>query len=122
MSCGAFGGFEHLAEHGNAVVAAAVLIAGEARPAWGSAGCALGAVPIWAFHGMADDTVEPAGSIEPLTQLQHCTTPPPVEALLTTYEDADHDSWTRTYAVGAEHDIYTWMLGFYTWMVGFSHS
>ena len=60
----------------------------------------------------ADDTVEPAGSIEPLTQLQHCTTPPPVEALLTTYEDADHDSWTRTYAVGAEHDIYTWMLGF----------
>jgi predicted esterase len=111
LSCGAFGAWEYLAEHGSDQVAAVVPIAGEGRPAWDTAGCSLGEVPLWAFHGEADDVVDPAGSIEPITQLQACTSPPPVDARLTTYPDVGHDSWTMTYAVGAEHDIYTWMLG-----------
>ena len=70
----------------------------------------MGDVPIWAFHGLLDDVVNPAGSIEPIEALQtNCT---PVDARLTTYDDADHDSWTRTYAIGAADDIYTWMLGY----------
>jgi predicted esterase len=111
LSCGGFGTWEYLAKYGNSQVAAAVPIAGEGRPAWTDAGCALGAVPIWAFHGLVDDVVNPAGSIEPITNLQACD-PPPVDARLTTYPDADHDSWTRTYAVGAADDIYSWMLNY----------
>jgi poly(3-hydroxybutyrate) depolymerase len=109
LSCGAFGGWEYLAEHGDEQVAAAVLIAGEGRPAWDTAGCALGDVPIWAFHGLADTEVDPQGSIVPIEQLQACGAS---DAELTLYPDADHDSWTRTYAVGSEVDIYSWMLSF----------
>jgi poly(3-hydroxybutyrate) depolymerase len=111
ISCGAFGAWEYVSEYGNEQVAAAVPIAGEGRPAWEVAGCDLGNVALWAFHGMADDTVNPKGSVKPLSNLQDCPSPPRREALLTTYPDAGHDSWTDTYKVGADDDIYTWMLG-----------
>jgi len=111
LSCGAFGAWEYLSTNGDAQVTAVVPIAGEGRPAWATAGCALGAVPIWAFHGLMDDVVNPAGSIEPVTDLQSCPSSPARDARLTTYPDADHDSWTPTYAIGADNDIYTWMLG-----------
>ena len=109
LSCGGYGTWEYLATYGDTQVAAAVPIAGEGRPAFQTAGCALGDVPIWAFHGLLDDVVNPAGSIEPIEGLQDCGAP---DALLTTYDDADHDSWSRTYAAGADVDIYSWMLGF----------
>jgi predicted esterase len=112
LSCGGFGAWEYLAKYGNAQVAAVVPIAGEGRPAWATAGCALGDVPIWAFHGLLDDVVNPAGSIVPIEGLQGCTSPPAVDARLTTYPDADHDSWSPTYAIGARDDIYSWMLGY----------
>jgi predicted esterase len=111
LSCGGFGAWEYLAKYGDEQVAAVVPVAGEGRPAFATAGCELGDVPIWAFHGLADDVVSPAGSIEPIEGLQACTSPPPVDARLTTYSDVGHDSWTNTYAVGAENDIYAWMLG-----------
>jgi len=109
LSCGGFGAWEYLAKYGDSQVAAVVPIAGEGRPAFGAAGCDLGAVPLWAFHGLLDDVVDPVGSIEPIEGLQDTCSP--VDARLTTYADADHDSWTRTYAIGAADDIYTWMLG-----------
>ena len=114
LSCGAFGAWEYLSTCGDDHVAAVVPIAGEGRPAAASAGCARGAVPIWAFHGLVDDLVNPAGSNEPVAQLQSCPSPPANDARLSTYPDADHDSWTRTYAIGADDDIYTWMLGHQT--------
>jgi len=109
ISCGAFGAWEYLAEHGGETVAAVVPIAGNGGPAWDSAGCALGAVALWAFHGDQDDVINPAGSTQTVANIQSC--PPAQEAKVTIYPDADHDSWTRTYTVGAEHDIYAWMLG-----------
>ena len=111
ISCGAFGLWEYLADHGGEQVAAAVPISGEGRPAWETAGCGLGEVALWAFAGEADEIVNPAGSIETIGHVQDCPSPPRKEALLTTYADADHDAWTRTYTVGADDDIYTWMLG-----------
>ena len=53
-------------------VAAAVPIAGEGRPACRGRYCGLGETPIWAFTGLLEDTVDPQGSIEPLTALQDC--------------------------------------------------
>ena len=34
------------------------------------------------------------------------------DAELTVYPGVDHDSWTRTYDLSADHDIYDWLLGF----------
>jgi dienelactone hydrolase len=111
LSCGGFAAWEYAAAYGDSQIAAMVPIASEGRPAWDTSGCALGEVGIWAFHGDLDDEVAPAGSIEPMTNLAACPSPPRQDAQLTTYPDADHDSWTRTYNLDAGHDIYNWMLG-----------
>lgn len=60
---------------------------------------------------MRDGVPTRAGSIEPITRLRACTSPPAQDARLTVYPDVGHDSWNATYALGAEDDIYSWMLG-----------
>jgi predicted esterase len=67
LSCGAIGAWNYLAEYGGDRLAAVVPIAGDGRAAWEAVGCQLGDVPLWAFHGSADDVVDPQGSIEPVT-------------------------------------------------------
>jgi predicted peptidase len=111
LSCGAYAAYEYLAEHGASQIAALVAIAGDARPAWSDVGCGLGAVPIWAFHGDADDVVAPSGSTVPMNALSGCPAPPRQAVEVTVYAGVDHDSWTRTYDLSAGHDIYTWLLG-----------
>ncbi|WP_446219964.1 carboxylesterase family protein [Micromonospora sp. IBHARD004] len=112
LSCGAFAAWEYVAEHAATQIAAMVPIAGDGRPAWDTAMCGLGAVAVWAFHGEADDAVDPAGSIEPMADLTACPSPPRRDAQLTIYPGVDHDSWTRTYNLSAGHNIYDWLLGF----------
>lgn len=59
--------------------------------------------PVWVFHGAKDNVV-------PLSESESM-----VEALqaiggnvkLTVYPDADHDSWTETYA---NPELYEWLL------------
>jgi predicted peptidase len=111
LSCGAFGAWEYAAEYGGSQIAAMVPIAGEGRPAWETAQCALGEIGIWAFHGDVDDVVAPAGSVETLHNVRDCPQPRR-DALLTVYSGVDHDSWTRTYELSAGRDIYAWLLGF----------
>ncbi|MEV6110308.1 hypothetical protein AB0M28_37250 [Streptomyces sp. NPDC051940] len=110
LSCGAFGVWEYVADHGAERVAAVVPIAGSGQPAWRTAGCALGEVAIWAFHSQGDDVVDSAGSIEPLQALQGCPAPPRRDAELTVYPDGDHDAWSRTYSGAEGHDVYAWLL------------
>jgi predicted peptidase len=110
LSCGGYAAFEYVAEYGGSQIAALVPIAGYGRDAWGRAGCELGAVPIWAFHGDVDEDISPVGSIEPLTNLDDC--PTAKEHRLTIYPGVGHDSWTRTYDLSAGNDVYAWMLGF----------
>ncbi|MEZ4372183.1 MAG: hypothetical protein R3B07_15230 [Polyangiaceae bacterium] len=112
LSCGAIGSWNYFGNYIDQQIAAIVVIAGDGRNAWNKSGCALGKVPIWAFHGDMDPTVLPVGSIEPMTNLQACTSPAPVDAKLTIYPGVKHDSWTRTYDLSAGHDIYSWMLGY----------
>lgn len=111
LSCGGFGAWEYLAKYGNQQVAAAVPIAGEGRPAWDTAGCSLGSVPIWAFHGQLDDVVDPQGSVEPMTNLAACGISPDA-AKLTVYPGLYHDGWDPAYSGSLGDDIYTWMLAF----------
>jgi predicted peptidase len=111
VSCGAFAVYEYLAVHGATQVTAVVPIAGDARPAWRAVGCDLGAVPIWAFHGDADDVVALEGTTQPLSDLAAC--PEPRQAVeVTVYPGAGHDTEVRTYNGRAGHDIYSWLLGF----------
>ena len=112
LSCGAFGAWEYLAEYGNEQVAAAVLIAGDGRPAWATAGCDLASVAIWAFHGELDDVVDPQGSISPITNLQELSRSPVDRARLTVYPGLFHDGWDQAYSGSLGDDIYTWMLAF----------
>jgi predicted esterase len=110
LSCGAIGAWEYLGARRGEVVAAAVLIAGDGRGAWNQAGCALGEVAIWGFHGDADPTVYVEWTRSPMNNLIACPQPPREEAKLTIYPGVGHDSWTRTYNGSAGHDIYTWLL------------
>ncbi len=91
-------------------MAAAVLISGDGQGAFAQAGCNLGKLPIWAFHGDMDPTVNDAGSIQPIMDLNACTSPKAVDAELTLYPGVGHDAWDRTYDLSAGHDIYAWML------------
>ena len=112
VSCGAIGVWDYIAVHGDELAAAAVLIAGHAVDALAKAGCALGQVPVWAFHGDADEIVPVGlGIADPVRELKACTDPPPDDLRLTIYPGADHDAWSPTYDLSAGHDIYAWLLG-----------
>lgn len=111
LSCGAFGLWEYLAKYGDQQgVAAAIPIAGEGRPAWSTAGCALGSVALWAFHGKNDDVVDPRGSVEPMAHLAGCSGVTADRARLTVYPDLTHDGWDQAYSGSLGDDIYKWML------------
>jgi predicted esterase len=109
LSCGASGSWNYLAQYSDELVAAAVLVCGDGRSAFQAAGCGLGKVPIWAFHGDADSSVNVEGSRSPIESLNACQ-PPAAEAKLTVYPGVGHDSWTQTYDLSAGHDPYAWLL------------
>jgi predicted peptidase len=112
ISCGAYAAYEYAAQYGASEVAAMAVMAGDGRWAWETSGCALGALPIWAFQGDADDAVDPAAAIDPIQNLIDCPSPPRQDVVLTVYPGVDHDSWTRTYDLSAGNDVYAWLLGF----------
>ena len=65
---------------------------------------ALKTLGIWAFHG-AKDSVVPLEESERMVQAVKKAGN--VNAKLTTYPDADHDSWTSTYA---NPELFEWLL------------
>jgi predicted esterase len=111
LSCGAIGSWNYLGDHTNETVAAAVLVCGDGRAAFTKAGCSLGKVPIWAFHGDMDKSVDLEGSTETIASLKACTEPAAVDAKLTVYPGVPHDSWTMTYNLSnPQNDIYAWLM------------
>ena len=62
-----------------------------------------GDLPIWAFHGDADDTVNPYFS----EQMVHLINESGGNATLTMYTGVNHDSWTQTYE---NPELYNWLL------------
>lgn len=65
---------------------------------------ALRRLPVWAFHGAKDPTVPLSESERMIAMLKHMQVENPQ---LTVYPEAQHDSWTETYADPA---LYTWLL------------
>jgi predicted peptidase len=110
-SCGADGTLAYLGAQGDEIVAAAVVTAADASSAFALYGCALGRVPIWAFHGEDDEFIPLDRIVGPLRELKACTVPRPMELQLTIYPRGSHrDAWDRTYDLSAGHDIYAWVL------------
>ena len=66
---------------------------------------------MWAFHGELDDVVDPAGSIEPMTNIAACPGVDPDHAKLTVYPELFHDGWDQAYSGERGDDIYGWLLG-----------
>jgi predicted peptidase len=64
---------------------------------------ALVDVPVWVFHGGRDRVVGVAESADLVYALQNVGG----DVRFTVYPDAEHDSWTRTYA---NPDLYEWFL------------
>ena len=60
-------------------------------------------VPVWAFHGARDSGVPPERSEEMIDALRKEGGNPK----LTIYPEAEHDSWTQTYA---NPELYEWLL------------
>lgn len=110
LSLGGYGTWSY-ARSFPARVAAAVPIAGGG--ATGTAVCAMREVPVWAFHGDADGTVNMSGSVNSVNALNACVPAPSVAPKLTIYPGVGHDSWSRTYDGSAGHDIYAWMLAYH---------
>jgi predicted peptidase len=66
--------------------------------------CDLKDVPIWVFHGAADDVVLPRQSEVLVEALQAC----PANVRFTLYPEASHDqSWKLAYA---DLELYDWLL------------
>jgi predicted peptidase len=65
--------------------------------------CDLKDLPVWAFHGAMDDLVSPRQSEIMVEALRACGG----DVRFTLYPDADHYSWTETYA---NPELYAWLL------------
>ncbi|AFE05480.1 hypothetical protein COCOR_03863 [Corallococcus coralloides DSM 2259] len=109
ISAGAFQTWAYAAQH-YAKLAAVLPIAGNGN---GLNLCPMAAagLPVWAFHGLADGTVSPYGSIDPVNRMNTiCSPAANPAALLTLYPGVGHDSWGLTYDGSAGHDVYAWLL------------
>lgn len=118
LSMGGYGTFNYLTTYGNeGSIAAAVPICGS-----GNAGkvdkCTE--IPIWAFHGDADKTVDKSGSINFVEAYNSQEAPVKYKARLTIYPGVGHDSWSRTYdgnGMGTESPDYdAFYMSIYDWM------
>ena len=118
LSMGGGGVYWYLTDMGSkSLVAAAVAICGE-----GNAADADNAkVPIWAFHGEADDTVPLQRSIEMIEGFVNVP-----EAKLTVYPNVGHNAWDMTYdlsGMGKENESYDpYDISIYDWMLSYSLS
>lgn len=120
LSMGGFGTWDQVAVIGKnkSHITAALPIAGSGNINETFAKRA-GQVPIWAFHGDSDGTVNPSYSINMVKEINKYD--PKVPAKVTIYPGVGHDSWTMTYngkGMGKESanydpfnmDVYEWLL------------
>lgn len=99
LSMGGYGTWAAIADHPERFAAAAP-ICGGGDPRWAKE---IGKLPIWAFHGDADDVVPVERSREMVDAIKAAGG----NAKLTVYPDVGHDSYTRTYA---NPKLYEWFL------------
>lgn len=99
LSMGGYGTWRLAAAHPERF-AAAVPICGGGDPQTASA---LARIPIWAFHGQRDSVVPVTETTRMIEAIRGVGGNPQV----TIYPDAEHDSWTRTFA---NAEVFQWLL------------
>ncbi|WP_136043981.1 MULTISPECIES: carboxylesterase family protein [unclassified Microbacterium] len=70
---------------------------------WMQSAAPIRHVPVWAFHGDADDVVPISASEEIITELRSLD----ADVRFTRYAGVGHDSWTETYD---NPELYGWLL------------
>lgn len=99
LSMGGFGTWDLLARTPDRI-ASAVPICGGGDPALVTK---FKNVPVWAFHGEADNVVPARGTRDMIEALEKAGAEPKA----TYYPETGHDSWTRTYE---NPEVIRWML------------
>ncbi len=99
LSMGGFGTWRLIAAYPNRF-AAAVAICGGGEPEMAKR---IAKTPVWAFHGEDDPVVE----LEKSKTMVDAVKTAGGTAILTTYPETGHDSWTETYA---NRKVYDWLL------------
>lgn len=122
LSAGGVSTWRYLDKHSDEV-AAIIPVCGNGNIS-GSDECAYKHVPIWAFHGDKDPSVNWGGSTNPVRLVNLCVPKPNPLAKVTIYPGAGHDVWTRTYSLSGMSEntdpkynpfdisIYDWLLQF----------
>jgi predicted peptidase len=71
----------------------------------------VAALSVWAFHGLRDDVVDPAGTTAIVQEIRRLRSAAGLAAdgvRLTLYPDANHNSWDAAYG---EPELPGWLLG-----------
>lgn len=97
LSAGAISIWNYIRYYGNKQVAAVIPICGNGNAAVRDSIEAVSSIPIWAFHGDKDLTVNVGASINPVRKINS-----PI-ANVTVYNNVGHDSWTRTFDLTGRH-------------------
>ncbi len=111
LSMGGYGTWAYLGRFGSVAddslaLAAAAPICGAGNP---DQAAAVAQTPVWAFHGTADGTVAPSGSVAMVTAVGAMG--PAVPPRLTLYDGVGHNSWARTYDGTGVGQGLGWELG-----------
>jgi len=110
MSCGAIRVWNYLGTRTDQQVAAVLLMAGDPGSAWTQAGCSLGKVAIWAFHGTDDQQVSFSAEQAVMQRLLACPAPPRQDVVFTAVQGAGHEVAWEAYAGTAGLDALNWLL------------
>ena len=120
LSMGGRGTFDYVSQYGDqAYTAAVVPIAG-----WSliNEGAPFKTVPLWAFHGDADNVINVSGSKNMVNAINSSN--PKVKAKLTIFPRVNHFSWKKVYnnsGIGTEHSNYdVYDITIYDWMLQFT--
>ena len=116
LSMGGYGTFNYLETCSDTgYVAAAVPICGGGNT---NNAKKLLNIPLWAFHGESDVTVDPLNSINMINAIKALN--PSLKPKLTLYPGVFHDSWSRTYdgsGMGTEDPLYDpFNMSIFDWM------
>ncbi|MDF2507063.1 MAG: phospholipase [Microbacterium sp.] len=99
LSMGGFGTWSLAVRYPDRFAAIAPICGG----LWMQSAAPIRHLPVWAFHGDADDVVPIAATEEIITELRSLD----ADVRFTRYAGVGHDSWTETYD---NPELYDWLL------------
>ncbi|MGL1886389.1 MAG: dienelactone hydrolase family protein [Reichenbachiella sp.] len=117
LSMGGYGTFSYIGNYGDSsFIAAAIPICGGGNR---NKATSFRNIPLWAFHGDADNTVNVNNSIDMVEAINAIDSGLVYQAKLTIYPGVGHNSWSKTYddsGMGTENSEYdAFEMSIYDW-------